>query len=93
MPSPTKHKALVDAGFSLAPICLTCSHWQAPALMRATTLWSRCGLVDYVHEKHGDMTAGTPLMGTCPSHELDLSALVKLAGDDYSARYAPDDKQ
>lgn len=89
MPSPSKHAALAAAGFALARCCETCLHWNPGTLVG---VWGTCSLVTYDHEKHtGAKQAGTPGCGTCPKHAFDLRGVSISAGDDYAARYLPED--
>lgn len=87
MPDPNKHSALAAQGFQIARTCSTCVHW-APAEGH----WGRCALAVYEHGKHsGEKKAGTPDIGTCDKHGIDLRAVSLAAGEDYAARYAPED--
>lgn len=91
MPDPAKHEALEALGFSIARTCSNCVHW-GERHYRAPSDWGRCSLTTYQHGKHtGERGAGTPGVGTCPEHLVDMQAACLAVGDDYAARYLPDD--
>ena len=86
MPDPNKHAQLAKANFQIARVCGNCRWWTGVS-------WGRCGRLTYQHEKHTDeMRVGTPSSGTCDQHEIDMAVVTAASGEDYAARYAPEDE-
>ena len=89
MPDENKHAALEAQGFGIAPVCATCKHWRGRMGRLHRSGWGKCAKADYAHGKHlRPNQAGTPDVGTCRLHVLDLDAVDVIAGRDYTARYA-----
>jgi len=87
VPDPNKHAVLNKQGFKIAKTCSTCEWWK-PRMGHGNGNWGRCEVATYSHGKHtGNMTAGTPSIGTCKRHVVSLPVVEREVGPDFAARY------